>query len=392
VRFEFATAGRIVFGAGTLSEAGEIAEGFGGRPLVVTGANPERARPLLDLLAGSGMKTATFPVPGEPDVEVIRRGAAAARAQRADCVVGFGGGAALDVAKAIAVLAANPGAVMDSLEIIGRGKTLVEPSLPCIAIPTTAGTGSEVTRNSVIVSREHRVKVSLRSPFMLPRVAIVDPELTYGLPPAMTAASGLDALTQVIEPFVCKRANPLTDSLCQEGITRAARALRSAFAAAHTGRADTVEAITARGDMAVASLFGGLALANAGLGAVHGIAGPAGGMIGAPHGAVCAALLPGAVAVNVRALRSRAPGDPALSRYDQVARLLINDQAAAPEDAAAWLKQLVDDLGIPGLGTYGLDTADISELVENATRAKAMQANPIELSRAELTAIIESAL
>ena len=210
--------------------------------------------------------------------------------ERCDTVIGFGGGAALDAAKAIAILMTNPGDVTDYLEIIGRGKTLTEPPVPCIAIPTTAGTGSEVTRNSVIASREERVKVSLRSPLMLPKVVVVDPELTYDLPPAITASTGVDALTQLIEPFVCSRANPLTDGLCQEGIERVARSLRRAFESA--GRGEAPADAAAREDMAVASLFGGLALANAGLGAVHGLAAPLGGMIGAPHGAVCAALLP----------------------------------------------------------------------------------------------------
>jgi alcohol dehydrogenase class IV len=391
MRFEFATAGRILFGPGTLSEAGEIAAGLGRRPLLVTGSTSERARTLLPLLVERGLDVATFSVSGEPDVETVRRGTAAARDRRCDSVIGFGGGAALDAAKAIAVMAANPGDVVDYLEIIGHGKTLSEPSLPCLAIPTTAGTGSEVTRNSVIASREHRVKVSLRSPFMLPRVALVDPELTYGLPAAITAASGMDALTQVIEPFVCKRANPFTDGLCQEGIVRAARALRPAFAAARTEQARAPEDMAAREDMAVTSLFGGLALANAGLGAVHGIAGPAGGMVGAPHGALCAALLPAAVKVNLRAMRAREPQNPAIARYARVAQLLTGDQAAEAEAAPTWLRRLATDLEIPGLGSYGVDGATISELVENAARASSMRANPVELSREELAEIIEMA-
>ena len=292
MRFEFATAGRIVFGAGALRDAGEIAAGLGRRPLVVTGRTADRAQPLLALLAERGAEPAIFAVDGEPDVEIVRLGTAFARAERCDCVIGFGGGAALDAAKAIAILATNPGDVMDYLEIIGGGKTLSVPPLPCVAIPTTAGTGSEVTRNSVIVSRQHQVKVSLRHPLMLPGVAVIDPELTYSLPPALTASTGLDALTQLIEPFVCTRANPLTDGLCLEGIERVARSLRRAFDGAGDAQAPSGAlpgAATPRGavppgvapslaaareDMAVASLFGGLALANAGLGAVHGIAGP----------------------------------------------------------------------------------------------------------------------
>lgn len=418
-RFEFATAGRIVFGAGVLREAGEIAAGLGRRPLLVTGSTTVRAQPLLALLAERGMQPLTFSVDGEPDVEIVRRGTAFARAARCDLVIGFGGGAAVDAAKAIAILATNPGDVLDYLEIIGSGEMLSEAPLPCVAIPTTAGTGSEVARNSVIASREHRVKVSLRSPLMLPKVAIVDPELTYHLPPALTAATGLDALTQLIEPFVCTRANALTDGLCQEGIPRVARSLRVAFAggrptatgakaslageatrlggegpppAAAPTLAGTDAVRAAREDMAVASLFGGLALANAGLGAVHGIAGPLGGMIEAPHGAVCAALLPAVVAANLRALRERAPESPALTRYRRVAELLTGDPAATADDGAAWIRRLVADLGIAGLAAYGVGPATIEELVGNAARASSMRANPVELTREELAAIIEGAL
>ena len=229
-------------------------------------------------------------------------------------MIGLGGGSAIDAAKAIAALAANGGDPLDYLEVVGRGRSLTQPSLPCIAIPTTAGTGAEVTRNAVLASPEHGIKASLRSATMLPRLALVDPELTYSLPAAVTASTGLDALTQLIEPFTSSKANPLTDALCREGMMRAARSLRTAY---EDGRD-----AAAREDMALASLFGGLALANAGLGVVHGFAGPVGGTFHAPHGAVCAAFLPHVMAVNARALRTRQPGSAALARYDEIARIL----------------------------------------------------------------------
>jgi alcohol dehydrogenase class IV len=389
MRFEFATAGRIVFGPGTLSEAGGIAASLGKRPLIVTGRTVERAKPLLALLAGAGLSAATFSVPGEPDVETVEAGAAHARGERCDSVVAFGGGAVIDAAKAIAVMARSPGELMDYLEVIGKNQPVVERPLPVVAIPTTAGTGSEATRNSVIISREHRVKVSLRSPMMLPVAAIVDPELTYDLPPAVTAATGLDALAQLVEPFVCTKANPMTDGLCREGMARVARSLRRAHAHGHDA--------AAREDMAVASLFGGLALANAGLGAVHGLAGPLGGMIEAPHGAVCAALLPHVVAANLAALRARAPGSPqpaggALARYDEVARLLTGRPGATADEAVAWIAELTADLGIPGLGSYGFGEAGVGELVEKAMRASSMKANPVELTVNELDAVVRAAV
>ncbi len=325
---------------------------------------------------------------------MIREGTALVRGGDCDCVIGFGGGSALDAAKAIAILATNAGDVLDYLEIIGRGKQLTEPALPFIAVPTTAGTGSEVTANSVVISPEERVKVSLRSPLMLAKVALVDPELTYDLPPGITATTGLDALTQLIEPFVCRRANPLTDGLCREGMARVARSLRTAYASAQeigTRGAGAPEA-AARQDMAVASLFGGLALANAGLGAVHGIAGPLGGMIAAPHGALCAALLPKVAGANLRALRTRDRQNEAIARYDTVARILIGDPGAAADDAVEWLQTLADDLGTPGLAAHGVTVGHIPELVEKAARAGSMKGNPVELTLEELAQIVEAAL
>src|SRR6185436_4124289 len=187
MRFEFATATRIIFGPGTLREVGPLAKAFGTRAMVVTGRDTSRAGALLGLLAGAGLEAVTFPVAGEPEVETVRRGVEIAKGENCDLVIGFGGGSALDAGKAMAAMLTNSSELMDYLEVIGRGKPLAQPSAPYIAIPTTAGTGSEVTRNAVLASPEHRVKVSLRSPFMLPRLAIVDPELTYSLPPAVTA-------------------------------------------------------------------------------------------------------------------------------------------------------------------------------------------------------------
>ncbi|MCE5253211.1 MAG: iron-containing alcohol dehydrogenase [Actinomycetia bacterium] len=382
--FEFATAARIIFGAGRLGEIGDIARALGRHALVVTGRTPERAGDLLALLREKKLEVGVFPVAGEPEVDTVRRGTALARDEGCDCVIGFGGGAALDAAKAVAILLTNDGDVADYVEIVGRGKALIVPPVPLVAIPTTAGTGSEVTANSVLASPEHRVKVSLRSPMMLPRLALVDPELTYGLPAAVTAATGLDALAQLIEPFVSKRANPLTDGLCREGMSRAARSLRAAVAAGYDARA--------REDMALAGLFGGMALANAGLGAVHGLAGPLGGMIRAPHGALCAALLPRVVEANLRALRAREPGSGALPRYREVARLLTDNPEAEAEDAVGWLDRLITDLDIPRLRDHGLTPERIPELVGKAARASSMKPNPVELTSEELAAIVEAAL
>src|SRR5258706_4838669 len=261
-RFEFATAGRIIFGAGAIEDAGKIAAEFGNRALVVTGRDNTRAERLNPLLDEQNVLSSNFSIFGEPDLDTIEQGVVTLRSHCCNMVIGIGGGSAIDAAKAIAGMATNPGSLLDYVEVIGGGKALANPALPIIAIPTTAGTGSEVTRNAVLSSREHRVKVSLRSRHLLPAVALLDPDLTLGLPPAITARTGLDALTQLIEPYVSSRANPFTDGLCIEGMSRAARSLRIAYSDGQNR--------PAREDMAIASLFGGLALANAGLGAVHG--------------------------------------------------------------------------------------------------------------------------
>jgi alcohol dehydrogenase class IV len=382
--FEFATASRIIFGSGALQQAPAIAASLGQRPLLVAGSRPDRAGPLINALHGRGLTVAIFSVTGEPTIADALDGVAQARQAGCDLVIGFGGGSALDAAKAIAALLANGGDPLDYLEVVGRGQPLTKPSLPCIAIPTTAGTGSEVTRNAVLGSPDHRVKASLRSPLMLPAVALVDPELTYSVPPDVTAATGLDALTQCLEPFVSARANPLTDALCREGMQRAARSLRRAFV-------DGSDA-TARADMALASLLGGLALANAGLGAVHGFAGPIGGMFPAPHGAICARLLPPVMAANVAALQQRAPGSPALARYEEAARLLTGRPDAAAGDGVAWVAELVESLAVPRLAAYGIVPADLPEIVAKSQQASSMKANPIALSAGELARVLEQAL
>ncbi|MGA9779682.1 MAG: iron-containing alcohol dehydrogenase [Limisphaerales bacterium] len=384
MQFEFATATRILFGAGAANQAGSGAKHFGRRALLVTGREVRRAEKMLAGLSASGVGAVPFSVAGEPELSTVELGTALAKRENCEFVIGFGGGSALDAAKAIAAMLANDGKLLDYVEIVGRGQTLKKRSAPFIAIPTTAGTGSEVTRNAVLSSREHKIKVSLRSPLMLARIAVVDPELTYDLPPALTASTGLDALTQLIEPYVCSRANPMTDGLCVEGIRRAARSLRVAFSDGQNK--------PAREDMAVASLFGGLALANAGLGAVHGFAGPIGGMFAAPHGAVCAALLPHVMSANIRALRQRAPDSNALQRYNEVARLLTGIMSATADDGVNWTGELVADLQIPPLRAYGIQPEHIVDVVAKAANASSMKANPIILTPEDLAQTLRQAL
>jgi alcohol dehydrogenase class IV len=378
MRFEFATAARVIFGEGTASTLPELARSLGAHPLVVTGASAERAESLVSALSAQ-----TFTVPGEPTVDLVREGARRVRETGCDVVISVGGGSAIDAGKAIATMATNGGEPLEFLEVVGKGRAIAVPPLPFIAVPTTAGTGSEVTRNAVLGSTQHGVKASLRSSLMLPRVALVDPELTYALPPAVTAFTGLDALTQLIEPYVSLRANPLVDPICLDGIGRVGRALRRAY----RDGADR----EARRDMALASLFGGLALANAGLGVVHGFASPLGGSWKAPHGALCAALLPHGMAANVAALRARAPQNPALERYAAVARVLTARAEASPEDGIDWVRSLCAELKVPGLRSWGMTEADLPGVVEKAARASSMHANPLPLTGEELLTVITAA-
>ena len=383
MNFEFAAPTRIIFGEGRLSEAAKLAAGMGSRVLVVQGSSG-RAEPVVRQLRDQGTPTTTFRVPSEPTVSLVEQGTAAARSDRCDVVVALGGGSVIDAGKAIAALLTNDALVRDYLEVIGKGRPLTNRSAPFIAIPTTAGTGAEVTRNAVLMAEEDRVKVSLRSALMLPAVALIDPELTYSLPPAVTASTGLDALTQCIEPFVSPNANPLSDAVAREGIHRAAGALRRAF----RDGAD----VDARRDMALASLCGGLALANAKLGAVHGFAAPLGGTFPIPHGVACARLLPSVARINVRALRARSPSSPALARYDDLARVLTGDHASTAEDGAAWLEALVEELGVPTLASYGVRDEDIARVVAAARQASSMQGNPIVLTDDELAEALRVAI
>ena len=375
--FEFATAQRILFGCGRAAEAPALARAVGPRVLLVCGSAPDRLPEPFRACA-----TQVLRVAGEPTFDGVRAGLEAARAAGITSILAAGGGSTIDFGKALAMLIANGGDPMDYAEVIGAGKPVTRASLPLIAVPTTAGAGSEATRNAVLRDPLRGVKVSLRSPLMLPAAAVVDPDLTLGLPPALTAATGMDALSQLVEPFLSARAQPMTDALCREGMARVARALPRAFAHGD----DRV----ARTDMALGALLGGMALANAGLGAVHGFAAVIGGMCDAAHGAVCAALLAPVLEANARALA--AAGDPPrLERLAELARILTGRPGADLAAAVAWIRELAAALGIPPLGSHGLPAACIPDVCRQAAQASSMKANPVLLGDAELREILARA-
>jgi len=383
MKFEFATSDQIIFGEGSLESVGEFALKCGTKALVIVGSGSVPNERLLQILKAVSIESAVYRVDSEPDIQKINQGLDLSKIKKCDFVIGFGGGSVLDSAKAIAALMNNPGDVMDYLEVIGSGKQIKNHPAPMIALPTTAGTGTEVTRNAVISSSEFRVKVSMRSPLMIPTVAIVDPELTYNMPPSVTASTGMDALTQVIEAFVSSRANPMTDAIAREGIKRAGRSLLIAY---RNGRDKA-----ARQDMALTSLFGGLALANCGLGAVHGFAGPIGGMFNAPHGEICASLLPYVMKFNVMEICKMDGMQETRSRFRDVAGWLTGDSEASIEDGVGWLVQLASDLKIPGLRDIGIRKEDFDQIIEKSKVSSSMKKNPVQLDDKMLKAILMEA-
>jgi len=384
MRFEFATATRIVFGTGVSSELGTLAKEKGTHALVVTGSNPDRVSEVIQYLTDSGIQHTIFSISNEPTIDVVNQGKARALSAGCDMVISIGGGSVLDGGKAIAALIPNDGEILDYLEVIGKGQKLKNNPLPFIAVPTTAGTGGEVTKNAVVASSEHHVKVSLRDNRMLPDIALVDPILTYSTPQTITASTGMDALTQVLEPYVSHLANPMTDAFCREGLMRAGRSLRTVY--------EQPDNVNAREDMALASLLGGLALANAKLGAVHGFAGPLGGMFSAPHGAICATLLPHVMKININALQNREPDNRALPRFDEVAQLITGENSASAQTAIEWIDETSQQFNIPTLSTYGIHETDFNSIIEKSANSSSMKGNPIQLTDDELNEILKSAL
>ncbi|MFL6451663.1 MAG: iron-containing alcohol dehydrogenase [Bryobacteraceae bacterium] len=381
MRFEFTTVPRIVFGTGSVATLPAAVREYGSKILLVRGSSAARAAGVVAMLQAENLSISEFAIEEEPTVPLVREGVRAAKGHH--CVIGFGGGSVIDAAKAIAALEPNSGEPLDYMEVVGKGRLLERNPLPFIAMPTTAGTGAEVTRNAVIGSPEHGVKASLRSPHLLAKLAIIDPEFTTDLSREITAYTGLDALTQLIEPYTSCRANVLTDGFCLDGMLRASPAVRTVYHDAQNK--------PARQSMSYASLLGGLALSNAGLGAVHGFAAPLGGMLKAHHGALCAAVLPHALGVNIRAARRRLADSELLARYQKIARTLTGKDNAEADDAVSWVNDLCQELGIQPLRHHGLTKEQIPALVDQASRASSMKANGIPLLRDELIEIAERA-
>lgn len=381
--FEFASPGRVVFGAGRLLDAGPLIREFGTRCLLFTGSNPSRSAQFVDVLTASGMSVDVLSTSGEPTFESVRTLVSEAKSAMPDVLVAMGGGSVIDTAKAVAMLLANGGDPLDYAEVIGQGRSISKPSLPLVAIPTTAGAGAEATRNAVLVEPAKKAKVSLRSHLMLPRLAIIDPMTTISLPPTVTAATGMDALSQLIEAFVSVKANPATDAFCRAGLARASGALLHAC--------ECPDDVEARAALSFAAWMSGMALANAGLGAAHGFAAALGGMCDAPHGLICARFLAPVCQANIHALRTQRSDHPVLGRYREVAVFLTGVSVAAEDDGVEALKRMTEVLPLESLSSFGVDRLEPARVIDAAARSSSMKGNPIALWGDALRAVYSMA-
>jgi len=378
---DFSTVKRIVFGVGRISFLREIISNYGKRVLIIKGKKFPDPGTLFAICENANVEWNCFNVEKEPNIETINRAVELGREKESDFVIGFGGGSVIDTGKAASAMLNNQGSVLDYLEVVGKGKPLKSPSKPYIAIPTTAGTGSEVTRNAVISVPEKKVKVSMRNAYLLPDVAIVDPEFTYGVPKTITSVTGMDAFTQVIEPYVSRYSNPMVDMFCRNAIPKGASYLLRVWV-----DGDDYEA---RQNISWVSLMGGLALANAKLGAVHGFAGPIGGMFNVPHGAICAALLSSVMLVNAEILSNRGDDFEKLSRFEDIARWVTGVENATIEEGVEWIASLCKKMEIPRLSELGIKKIDFPAIIQKSKNSSSMKGNPIQLTEQEMAKVLE---
>lgn len=393
--FSVARLPRIIFGAGAFQQLPTIVAEFGKRVLIVTGGRSLRQSirwsQLLKDLSAVGIAVEEMKVEGEPSPQHVDSAVAAYGPKRIEAVLGIGGGSALDAAKAIAGLLPSGRSVMDYLEGVGRNISYAGPATPFIAVPTTAGTGSEATKNAVLsVQGTGGFKKSFRHEALVAQVALVDPELLATCPPEVIAANGMDAFTQLLESYVSTCANPFTDALAFSGM----RAVRDGFFAAWRG-GDNPQATQGRACMAYAALISGITLAQVGLGSVHGLASPLGGYFPIPHGVVCGTLVAAATEVNIRALQSRNPESPALEKYAEIGRLLAEipprDRQDAWDDLVRALYEWTARLKIPALGAYAVNDSYLSKIVAGS-RGSSMKTNPVVLTDEEIAEIVRARL
>jgi alcohol dehydrogenase class IV len=381
--FYFSTSHNIIFGVGKISELSNVIEMYGNKVLIIRTPLENNISKVINIIEKVNKKWISYSVDHEPTTAIIDDVVKSAREFNTELVIAIGGGSVMDTGKAVSALLTNPGQLIDYLEIVGKGLPLQKKSVPLIAIPTTAGTGSEVTRNAVIEVPEKKVKVSLRGLFIQPEVALIDPELTLSVPAQVTAYSGMDAFIQVIEPYVSTKANLMTDIFCREGIKNAANSLLKAYSNGND--------LSTRVNMSWVSLLGGICLANSGLGAVHGFAGPIGGMFHIPHGAICASLLPAVMEVNIIALQQRVPDSISIDRYKEIFNIVTGKPNTSVQNGLNWFKELYEKLQLPSLRKLGISKDNFSDIIMQSKVASSMKANPILLNDAEINEILEKA-
>jgi alcohol dehydrogenase class IV len=376
--FSLLTPQEIVFGRGQIAQLNDRARKLGTRALVVHGRSPARLERVFQSL-GDLEIVQTLSITKEPDLQTLIAAVSKGKSLGIEVVLGIGGGSVMDAAKVLAAMLPSETELISHLEVVGQGLPLSARRLPLILVPTTSGTGAEVTRNAVIDVPDAQRKVSLRDAQLLPDLALIDPALTDHCPRLVTLHSGLDAITQVIEPYVSSRSTVFTDMLCVEAIPKGLRALQQLMKA---------ETEWARNDLAQVSLFGGLALANSGLGVVHGIAGPLGGLCGAPHGAICGALLPAGIAAN----RNSVETAEVRARLDRVIDWIAEVFETPSDQALTLFRQWIADNGLPGLAALGVNEDHITQTAHTAASSSSMKANPVVLPTESIAAIMRESL
>ncbi len=377
--FQFMTATRIIFGEGALEGSLSVINQFGYSVLLVTGKDRQRATPILNYLQAQNMRYQHVVINGEPNITMVEETAVVGRKFNPDMVIAIGGGSVLDMGKALAAIIPNQGSVYDYVEVVGRNVPLKSKPLSFIAIPTTASTGSEVTRNAVLKSGQDKVKVSLRSPDMLADVAIVDPTLTYGTDQYTSGRGAMDAFTHLMEAYVCGEPNPLTDMVCEEGLRRLSR---SVITGCKYNNYD------ARADLSFAALLGGMAITNAKLGAAHGLASALGGKLDAPHSVITARLAPHVMHENINAAKHAGRTD-VIMRYRKLAQLVTGRTNANEHDGVLWVKMVLDKLELPSLDKFGVCQTSFEQVANDALKSVAIKGNPLPLNQSRLVYILQ---
>ncbi|MBA5763055.1 iron-containing alcohol dehydrogenase [Vibrio sp. 404] len=377
--FQFMTSTRIIFGEGALQSSLSVINQFGYSVLLVSGKNTERASPIIQYIKMQGMRYQHVAICGEPNITMVEETALNGRKFKPDLVIAIGGGSVIDMGKALAAIIPNQGDVYDYVEVVGRNVPLKTKPIPFIAIPTTASTGSEVTRNAVLRSGQDKVKVSLRSPEMLADVAIVDPTLTYGTDAYTSGRGAMDAFTHLMEAYVCGEPNPITDMICEEGLRRLSESVLPGC---------LNDNYRARSDLSFAAMLGGMAITNAKLGAAHGLASALGGKLAAPHSVITARLAPFVMQENIRAAKKAGRAD-VLARYRKMAQLLTGRANASRDDAVLWTNMMLEKLKLPDLNEFGVCKTSFEQVVDDALKSVAIKGNPLPLTKERLMFILQ---